>query len=54
VSFTLSLALPLYYSWVCWDRWWASPVLAGLVLMAPLKFAPWGLSVACWVWPGLI
>ena len=54
LTFILSLVLPLYYSWIMYDHWWASPVLAGLLVMAPLKFVPWGFGVACWVWPGLI
>ena len=54
VSFLFSVALPLYYSWVMYDRWWASPVMAGLLVMAPWKFPPWALGVACWVWPGVL
>jgi hypothetical protein len=54
VSFTLALLLPLYYSWVVWDRWWVSPVFIGMLVMAPFKFVPWGWAYFCWVWPGLI
>ncbi len=52
VSFLFALAMPWYYAWVVWDRWWLSPVFLGLALMTPLKFVPW--AEFCWVWPGLI
>ena len=54
VSFACAVALPLYYSWVVWDAWWLSPVFVGSLVMAPLKFAPWGWTQFCWVWPGVL
>jgi hypothetical protein len=54
VSLAFSLAAPLFLAWVAWDRWWLSPVAVGVLLTAPLKFAPWGITSACWVWPGIV
>ncbi len=52
VSMVAALAVPLYYAWVLWDRWWLSPVFLAVLFMAPLKFCPW--ADICLVWPGLI
>lgn len=54
VSFLCCFILPWYYSWAVWDTWWLSPVFVGTILMAPLKFAPWGWAYFWWVWPGLV
>lgn len=54
VSFSFSLILPLYLAWGSWDRWWLSPMFIGTLLMAPLKFPPWGMIYFSWIWPGLI
>lgn len=52
VSVACALAVPLYYAWALWDRWWLSPIFLGTLLMAPLKFVPW--APICLLWPGLI
>ncbi|KAI8113117.1 hypothetical protein M9435_003123 [Picochlorum sp. BPE23] len=51
LSISAAVLLPLYLSWVLYDRWWASPIILGMVLISRWKFlvpASW-----CWIWPGL-
>jgi hypothetical protein len=55
-SLGFAVLLPLYMSWVLYDRWYLSPMVLGMVLIARLKFAPVGVAngVWCLVWPGLV
>lgn len=52
----ISVLLPLYISWVLYDRWYVSPVVLGMVLIARWKFAPVGVANGAWslVWPGFV
>ncbi|KAI7837773.1 hypothetical protein COHA_008402 [Chlorella ohadii] len=52
LSVAAALMVPLWYSWVMWDNWWASPVFLATLATAPLKWVPW--ADKCWLWPGLI
>ena len=52
LSLSFAVCLPLYFSWVLYDAWWASPIMLGMIIIAPWKF----LVRASWnyIWPGLI
>ena len=52
LSLSFAVLLPLYFSWVLYDAWWASPIMLGMIIIAPWKF----LVRASWhyIWPGLI
>ncbi|KAL4440317.1 hypothetical protein ABPG75_003318 [Micractinium tetrahymenae] len=52
VSLAVTVLLPLYYSWVLWDAWWASPIFLATLVTAPMKWVPW--ADKCLLWPGLI
>ena len=54
-SLGFAVLLPLYISWVLYDRWYLSPVVLGMVLIARLKFAPVGVvnGFWCFLWPGV-
>ncbi len=55
-SLGFSVLLPLYISWVLYDRWYVSPVVLGMVLIGRWKFAPVGVANGAWslVWPGFV
>jgi len=58
LSVMCAVVLPLYYSWILYDRWWTSPVVLGMILMSPWKgFAQLvvgGGSGWCLVWPCVV
>lgn len=37
LSVTCAVLLPLYFSWILYDRWWTSPILLGMILISPWK-----------------
>ena len=55
-SLSFAVLAPLYLSWILYDRWYLSPVLLGMALIARWKFAPIGLTSNAWclIWPTLV
>lgn len=49
LSISCAIVLPLYCSWVLYDRWWTSPILLGMIFISPWKF----LVPGTWsfIWP---
>lgn len=37
-----AVLLPLHLAWILHDNMWTSPITLGILVMAPLKFVPWG------------
>ena len=57
-SVGVAVVLPLYLSWVLYDRWYLSPIVLGMLGIARWKFALRGFTnggdIWSWLWPGII
>jgi hypothetical protein len=56
-----AVVLPLYFSWILYDRWYFSPVILGMLLIARWKSFHEIVAIAqsmqgswCWIWPGVM